>query len=345
MALRPSMVLVLLGAVASLGASYRTPNFIVEAPDPTFAEQVGKHAEYYRRQKAIEWLGYEMPTWGRPCPLRVTLAGNSGGATEFAFDNGRILSITMHIEGSPDRLLASVLPHEVTHTVLAYYFRTPIPRWADEGSSVLSEDDRERTVHEQEVRRILQTPGRAIPLRRLFSLMAYPRDVMVLYAEGYSVANFLVSQSSRPVFLAFVAQGMQGDWDGALRAHYHYRNIEELEGAWVQHIRSGRSQPTQLASSRGPGAAVPARVVMRQTAPPAQPVLDAPEPVYRGQIPDDTTARPAPPAASQPRPGYYQVPPPPSVRLEAPEFERVPAAMPQLGQPQLAPRSPVGWSP
>ena len=66
MALRPSMAIVLFGAMASLGASYRTPNFIVEAPDPAFAEQVGKYAEYYRRQKAIEWLNQEMPTWGRP---------------------------------------------------------------------------------------------------------------------------------------------------------------------------------------------------------------------------------------------------------------------------------------
>ena len=115
--------------------------------------------------------------------------------------------------------------------MLAYYFRTPVPRWADKGGSVLSEDDRERAVHEQTVRGILQTPGRAIGLRRLFSLMQYPPDVMVLYAEGYSVVNFLVGQSDRRVFLAFVAQGMQGDWDRALQTHYRYRSVDELEGA------------------------------------------------------------------------------------------------------------------
>jgi hypothetical protein len=339
MVLRPSIAVVLVGAVASLGAQSRTANFIVEAPDAALAEQVGKYAEHYRSQKAIEWLGHEMPTWGRPCPLRVNISGNSGGATEFAFDNGRILTITMHIEGTPDRLLASVLPHEITHTVLAYYFRTPVPRWADEGSSVLSEDDRERTEHEQRVREILRTPGRSIALRRLFALMKYPNDVMVLYAEGYSVTNFLVAQSSRQVFLAFVAQGMQGDWDAALRKHYRYRSVEELEGAWVQYLRNGSRPPTQLASARGPSEA--AHVVVRQTAPPSQPILDAPQPVYRGQMPEE----PRPQPARAPSPGYYQVPPPPTVKLEAPEFERVPPAMPQLGQPQFAPRSPVGWSP
>jgi hypothetical protein len=349
MALRPSIAVVLVGAMASLGASYRTPNFIVEAPDPAFAEQIGKYAEHYRKQKAIEWLGQEMPTWGRPCPLRVTISSTSGGATMFDFYNGSIRSIDMHIEGSPDRLLVSVLPHEITHTVLAYYFRTPVPRWADEGSSVLSEDDHERAVHEQTVWQILQRPGRAIPLRRLFSLTDYPRDpnyLMALYAQGYSVTNFLVSQSSKPVFLAFVAQGMQNNgnnWDAALRTHYRYRSIEELEAAWLQYLRNGRQQPTQLASNRsphdrrdaGPSAHSPtARVVLRQTAPPAQPILETPQPVYRGQIPDEPALqwdrarrdqRPAAPLQNEPRPGTYQVPPPPPfVHLEAPEYERVP---------------------
>ena len=107
-----------------------------------------------------------------------------------------ILSQDMHIEGSLDRLVASVLPHEVTHTVFAYHFRQPVPRWADEGGAVLSEDDPERNRHDQICRQILNTPGRKIPLRRLFSLQDYPGDVMALYAEGFSVANFLVSNSN-----------------------------------------------------------------------------------------------------------------------------------------------------
>src|SRR5947209_6293220 len=198
MAARPSIILVLAGALLSLGAAYRTQNFIVEAATPTIAQQVGQYAEYYRREKALLWLGQEMPTWPEPCPLRVTVSMNgSGGATSFAFDRGRILSQDMHIEGTLDRLLASVLPHEVTHTVFAHYFRCPVPRWADEGGSVLSEDDLERSRHDSMVRQFLNTPGRAIPLRRLFTLTNYPRDVMVLYAEGYSVTNFLVSSSSR----------------------------------------------------------------------------------------------------------------------------------------------------
>jgi hypothetical protein len=167
MAARQSVVLVLLAAVSSLGASYRTPNFVVEAPTQAIAEQVGQYAEYYRREKAMQWLGQEMPAWSEPCPVRVTVTpnDNGGGATSFAFDRGRVLGQNMQIEGSMNRLLASVLPHEVTHTVFAYYFRQPVPRWADEGGAVFSEDEQERQHHDALVRNILNTPGRAIPLR------------------------------------------------------------------------------------------------------------------------------------------------------------------------------------
>jgi hypothetical protein len=347
MAARPSIALLVLGAIASLGASYRSQNFLVEAPTQQFAQQVAQYAEQYRREKALQWLGMEMRPWGQPCPLRVSVTMNgSGGATSFAFDQGAILSMDMHIEGTADRLLASVLPHEVTHTVFAYYFRTPMPRWADEGGAVLSEDELERSRHDQLVRQILNTPGRAFPLRRLFALKDYPRDVMVLYAEGYSVTNYLVGLSDRPTFLRFIAQGMTGDWDGAVRTYYHFNNIEDLERAWVRHLANQRSASgATVASGRGrsEGDSASTRVVVRQTLPPAPPLLEAPQPVYRGQVPppEDYEPRFASQPASYTRPsGPAQKPPPrnrPAVELLAPQLE--PA------QPPAYPRSPVGYSP
>ena len=55
-----------------------------------------------------------------------------------------------------------------------------MPRWADEGGSVLSEDDVERARHDQLCRQFLNTPGKKFPLRRLFNLKEYHEapDVM-----------------------------------------------------------------------------------------------------------------------------------------------------------------------
>jgi hypothetical protein len=347
MAARSSIAFVLIGALSSLGASYRTQNFVVDAPTPQIAQQVGQYAEMYRKKKAMEWVGHEMQDWPEPCPLKVTVTmSGAGGATSFAFDRGRILSQEMNIEGPLDRLLASVLPHEITHTVFADYFRMPVPRWADEGGSVFSEDDLERKRHDQLVRQILNTPGRPIPLRRLFSLTQYPPDVMVLYAEGFSVTSFLVGQSSRQQFLAFIAQGMRGDWDGAVRAHYRYNSVDELEQAWRKHLLDTKQQPAEvLASNRGP---TEGRVVVRQTAPP---YADQPKPVYRGQSSEETpygflpdlprqpitmTSSPIPPPAFPGSPAASQV------ILGTPLFEHstVPQAQVQLGQPIFLPAPP-----
>lgn len=305
MAMRRQFVVVLAGALASLGASYRTTNFVVEAATPQLAQQFGQAAEHWRREKAIDWLGQEMPPWNEPCPLHIHVTmGGAGGATQFSFDRGRILGQNMNIEGSLDRLLVSVLPHEVTHTVFAYYFRCPVPRWADEGGAVLSEDDLERGRHDQLCRQILNTPGRAIPLRRLFALQQYPGDVMALYAEGFSVSQFLVSNGGRPTFLAFVATGMQRGWDAAAQYFYHYNSVDELEQAWLAHLRATKRAPMQLAGNIRPETPDGAgQMMVRQTVPPAQPLLGAPAPIVRGQAPysdgDDSGH-----FASRGRPGY-----------------------------------------
>lgn len=349
-------VFVLLAAVlASTGAAYPTQNFVVEAPTPELAQQFGQAAEQYRREKAIQWLGYEMPAWPERCPVHIKVTmGGAGGATQFSFDRGRVLGQYMNIEGTYDRLLVSVLPHEVTHTVFAYYFRCPVPRWADEGGAVLSEDDVEKNRHDMLCRHILNTPGRAIPLRRLFGLTHYPGDVMALYAQGFSVSEFLVGLSNRPTFLKFVAHGMQWGWDSAAVSYYHYRTVEELEQAWLTHLRETRRQPTQVAqNSTAGGALAPAQVVVRQTVPPVQPLPAMP--VYRGQAPSEpgdydrtnVSGRPGylpepdPTTAAAPR---YNGPPspggpdrPPTIRLGPPQSVAPTRAAPPAGA------SPVGY--
>jgi hypothetical protein len=316
MAARRSLVLILATVFASMGASYRTPNFVVEAATPEIARRVGEYAEFYRREKALQWLGQEMAPWGRPCPLKVSVTmSGAGGATSFAYDQGQVLDQDMHIEGPLERLLNSVLPHEVTHTVFAYYFRRPVPRWADEGGSVLSEDDLERNRHDTLVRQILNTPGRAIPLSRLFQMSHYPNDVMCLYAQGYSVSNFLVDKNGRASFLAFVDDGMRHGWDSAVRTYYRYRNVNELEQAWIESLRSPRRPPIQLASTKGPAEASPAsQVTVRLSVPLPQQDGEPTGVTYRGQMADtepQTRGRPQDrwqPASTPPGPVHLGPP-------------------------------------
>src|SRR5262245_21638392 len=187
-----SISVVVLAAAPLEAASFRTQNFEVNAPTPQIAQQFAQQAELYRKQKAIEWLGQEMPPWTRPCPLSVVpKMGGAGGATKFNYDfRGNYEIMSMEINGEMERMLHSVLSHEITHTVFSHYFRYPVPRWADEGGSVLSEDDRERNMHDRMCRDFLNQ-GHAVPLRRLLQVKEYQEvsNVMVLYAEGFSISN------------------------------------------------------------------------------------------------------------------------------------------------------------
>lgn len=229
----------------------RTTNFAVTAPSRRVARLVGEAAERHRKEQARRWLGNELPPWKEPCPVRITLtASGTGGATSFQFAEGKPPTQVMQLEGPLDRLLASALPHEVTHTVLADHFRGPLPRWADEGIAVLSEDEEELQRHEQRAREIV-TKGRAIPLPRLLTLREFPTEVMALYAQGASLASFLVKRKDHRTLLRFVADGKAGDWDGAAAKHYGFKDVSDLEISWRAALARVEVPPAPLVPPMG----------------------------------------------------------------------------------------------
>ncbi|NIP86554.1 MAG: hypothetical protein GTO03_13690 [Planctomycetales bacterium] len=233
--------LVLLAALSSLAASYRTTNFVITAPSPRLAEKIGRAAEEYRRQLAIEWLGEELPQWSAPCPISAQVAGHlgAGGATSFVFQNGQVGSWRMSIQGSELRILDSVLPHEVTHTIFATHFRQPLPRWADEGACTTVEHSSERSRHQRMLVQFLQT-NRGISFSRMFAMKEYPPDVLPLYAQGFSLARYLIQQGGRRKFVTFIETGLSdGDWVAAVAELYGYENLAVLQDNWLSWVRRG----------------------------------------------------------------------------------------------------------
>jgi hypothetical protein len=238
-------------AVVSLGASYRTPNFVVRARTSEFAKEVGQAAEKYRRELAIEWLGKEMPNWFQPCPITVEDGPRlgAGGATSFIFDHGDVFDWKMTIQGSRERILDSVLPHEVTHTVFASHFRRPLPRWADEGASSTVEHDSERHKQQRMLIQFLQT-RRGIAFNDMFAMTQYPKDILPLYAQGHSLATFLVAQGGKRKFLLYVKQGLTtDDWTTATQTHYQFANLGKLQTAWLDWVRRGSPLPPEGAEA------------------------------------------------------------------------------------------------
>lgn len=225
----------------SAGASYSTRNFVVKTSDAEFAQQVGEAAERYRRELAVLWLGHELPNWSQPCPLTVKDGPNmgAGGATTFVFNRGEVYGWRMTIQGSRERILDSVLPHEITHMIFASHFRQPLPRWADEGAATSVEHATERTKYRQMLVRFLQN-HRGIAFNRMFAMKEYPRDIMPLYAQGHSVVEYLIQQRGHREFVQFLEDGLDsGDWNAAARQHYDFDNLGDLQTRWVSWVAQG----------------------------------------------------------------------------------------------------------
>jgi hypothetical protein len=295
---------------AVLGATYRTPNFIIQTADPRLAETFGKVAEKDRHDLSISWTGQTLPDWAQPCVVTVQVAPHlpAGGATTFLFNHGEVYGWRMTIQGSAERVQDSVLPHEITHMVFASHFRRPVPRWADEGAASTVEHRSERAKHEQKLIEFLQT-RRGIAFNRMYAMTEYPQDILPLYAQGYSLAEFLIEQGGRQRFVAYLKDGMRdGQWGAATERHYGIRDLGTLQTTWLAWVAKG-SPPLRPREGQ-PAAPVQIPLVAASTRlPRPEPNLiyrmaaDSPKaPIARRLVPvdpdDDRAPRNAPPVRS-----------------------------------------------
>jgi hypothetical protein len=63
---------------------------------------------------------------------------------------------------------------------------------------------------------------------------------MPLYAQGYSLAEYLIQVGGRPAFLKFLAAGMADDqWSAAVAQHYNLRDLAVLQNSWLAWVQQG----------------------------------------------------------------------------------------------------------
>jgi len=264
--------LVVAVAILSAGAgrpyvSVRSQHFMVSAPTQQLANEICQAAEQFRRDLAIEWPGRELPPWQELCPIKADVAPGlgAGGATSFVFRSGRPTEWHKNIQGSHGRILDSVLPHEITHTIFATHFGRPLPRWADEGACTTVEHDSEKAKQDKFLVQFLTT-DRGIPFNRMFAMKDYPPDILPLYSQGFSLARFFIQQGGKPKFVEYVGEGMRtNNWPATTQKYYGFNNLSDLQLTWVEWVRAGspalpggRVPETLLVSSQTPATAAPA---------------------------------------------------------------------------------------
>ncbi len=254
----------------SMGARFQSANFIVDSSDPGLAPQIAQTAERYRRELAVEWLGQVMPNWAQPCQMTVQVGPHlgAGGATTFVFDRGEVFGWRMTIQGSAQRILDSVLPHEITHMIFASHFRRPLPRWADEGGATSVEHISERQKHRAMLIQFLHT-GRGIAFSDMFAMTEYPSDVMPLYAQAYTLSEFLIYQGGRRKFVEFLDDGMRTEqWSAAVQRHYGLGDLAALQNTWLSWVARGFPAPQAPLAPQSPVPPAGAAILAAGAVPP-----------------------------------------------------------------------------
>jgi hypothetical protein len=250
-----------------------TNNFQVVATEPQkgLARQVAEAAEAARSAGLKRWGD---PNRGLPWTPRCEILlfptaqdfsretgqpPDSPGFSTMGMNEGRIVFRRVHLRADHPNVVRAVLPHEVTHVVLADLFPVKqVPRWADEGMAVLAEPTAEQDLRARDLDEPLAA-GKVFRLNQLMS-MDYPdpRHWALYYAQSVSLTRFLVEQGTPAQFVDFVQRSQRSGFEPALKRVYKIADFAELQSRWTAYARS-RASAELTASSESEKAPAPAR--------------------------------------------------------------------------------------
>jgi hypothetical protein len=157
----------------------------------------------------------------------------SPGHSEIRADGNRVVLRRIHLHADEPAMVEAILPHEVTHAVLAGQFGDqPVPRWADEGMAVLDEPQERIDRHLHALTR-QRDQGLLFSARELIDMKDYPepRRIAAFYAQSVSLAEFLAETKDSRTVTRFVRDGLRDGYEASLR-HYYGWSFEELERRW-----------------------------------------------------------------------------------------------------------------
>lgn len=244
---------------------HETANFRIHHHDADLAARAGAAAETARDRQAAIWCANSgSKPWTPLCDLYLYPDGkqfalatgqppNSPGFSTISSNGQRVVGRKVNLRADHPQLLTAVLPHEVTHVVLADLFTTTqIPRWADEGIAVLAEPAAERDLRAAELEKPLES-GRVFNLARLMTMdYPAPQDWSVYYAQSVSLTRFLVGQAPPAQFIEFVRRAHDDGIEPALREIYQIDGLADLEERWLAHARSQKAGRTASAANEEP---------------------------------------------------------------------------------------------
>lgn len=210
-----------------------------------YVRATGANAEAIEREcdAIVERLKarYGTPRRWRVFPVRIEprSGGAIAGYTVYSVPN--VVEVVSFRSLEESR--GSVLDHELTHAFFFYLVGSNFDLFLNEGLAQNSEYRTRQALRESVWRR--GVAGEFVPLATLYGRGEYD-PALLIYTEGFGVADFLIARGGSRWFSAFVvALTREGRGiDATLRAFYGYASLEELERDWLEYVRGGQARAT-----------------------------------------------------------------------------------------------------
>jgi hypothetical protein len=243
-------------------------NFRVFHSDRGLAERVARAAEIAREMQVRRWTGASPNTnWSPRCEIHVYASADvfsretgqtpeSPGFSTMSLSEGRVVARRINLRADEPKMVHAILPHEVTHVVLADLFpNQKIPRWADEGMAVLAEPLSAQSLRAADLEEPLGS-GRVFRLSEL-TTMDYPETkyLGLFFSQSVSLTRFLVESGKPEQFITFLREAQRVGYEPALQSVYRIVDFSELERRWLAHLRDASG--AALAASAADGEQAP----------------------------------------------------------------------------------------
>ena len=153
------------------------------------------------------------------------------GCATIRLDGGRVVLRCIDLRADGVDWNSEVLPHELTHVVLADRFcKIQIPPWADEGIALLAESPDRMKQRLSELRQVAGG-GFLYGARDLIAIKTSPQSAFrpLFYGESLALVSLLLDCGSREQLLQFVETSQTEGFDAALRDVYGDRRLAEFE--------------------------------------------------------------------------------------------------------------------
>lgn len=237
------------------------------------ADRTGELAplcEHLRSTLQRTWFGESDRPWTPLCDVVVwrtveeygRAVGRPGdrsvGCATVDVDGERIVRRRIDLRADAPDWWRSALPHEMTHVVFADRFAgRPLPPWADEGISVLSEPAEKRAQRAAALQRARRLNA-DYSLTELLAIRTPPppshRDAF--YGESAALVGLLASRRTPADFVTFLDKLQAEGFDAAVRDVYGIADLPRICGERLQTARLSTDE-WPIGKVRGNDAEVP----------------------------------------------------------------------------------------